>query len=114
MPLRESHHSNAGSPWIDCSAHFKFGGVALTEVNWEPLDSYLENLPEHFAAFNLEDRYKAEHVAKIMPCNWKLAMEAFVEAYHVASVHPQVLGYYGDTNTATPTPSTTCGRVSGT
>ena len=82
--------------------------------NWEPLDSYLENLPEHFAAFNLEDRYKAEHVAKIMPCNWKLAMEAFVEAYHVASAHPQVLGYYGDTNTATPTPSTTCGRVSGT
>jgi phenylpropionate dioxygenase-like ring-hydroxylating dioxygenase large terminal subunit len=65
----------------------------------EPLDSYLENLPEHFAAFNLEDRYKAAHVAKIMPCNWKLAMEAFVEAYHVAFAHPQVLGYYGDTNT---------------
>lgn len=65
----------------------------------EPLDSYLENLPEHFATFRLEDRYKAAHVAKIMPCNWKLAMEAFVEAYHVADAHPQVLGYYGDTNT---------------
>ena len=65
----------------------------------EPLTSYLENLPEHFAAFDLEDRYKAAHVAKIMPCNWKLAMEAFVEAYHVAFAHPQVLGYYGDTNT---------------
>ena len=65
----------------------------------EPLDSYLENLPEHFAAFTLEDRYKAAHVAKIMPCNWKLAMEAFVEAYHVPFAHPQVLGYYGDSNT---------------
>ena len=65
----------------------------------EPLDSYLENLPEHFAAFTLEDRYKAAHVAKIMPCNWKLAMEAFVEAYHVPYAHPQVLGYYGDSNT---------------
>ena len=65
----------------------------------EPLQSYLENLPEHFAAFDLEDRYVAAHVAKIMPCNWKLAMEAFVEAYHVAFAHPQVLGYYGDTNT---------------
>lgn len=65
----------------------------------EPLESYLENLPEHFAAFDLEDRYVAAHVAKIMPCNWKLAMEAFVEAYHVAFAHPQVLGYYGDTNT---------------
>lgn len=65
----------------------------------EPLESYLENLPEHFAAFSLEDRYLAAHVAKIMPCNWKLAMEAFVEAYHVPFAHPQVLGYYGDSNT---------------
>jgi phenylpropionate dioxygenase-like ring-hydroxylating dioxygenase large terminal subunit len=65
----------------------------------EPLESYLENLPVHFADFRLEDRYLAAHVAKIMPCNWKLAMEAFVEAYHVASAHPQVLPYYGDTNT---------------
>jgi phenylpropionate dioxygenase-like ring-hydroxylating dioxygenase large terminal subunit len=65
----------------------------------EPLESYLEVLPAHFAAFNLEDRYKAAHVGKIMPCNWKLAMEAFVEAYHVGFAHPQVQGYYGDTNT---------------
>lgn len=78
-----------------------WGGFVFVnfDADCEPLDSYLENLPEHFAAFDLEDRYKAAHVAKIMPCNWKLAMEAFVEAYHVASAHPQVLGYYGDTNT---------------
>ena len=78
-----------------------WGGFVFVnfDPNCEPLDSYLENLPEHFAAFKLEDRYKAAHVAKIMPCNWKLAMEAFVEAYHVAFAHPQVLGYYGDTNT---------------
>lgn len=78
-----------------------WGGFVFVnfDPDCEPLESYLEILPEHFAAFKLEDRYKAAHVAKIMPCNWKLAMEAFVEAYHVASAHPQVLGYYGDTNT---------------
>jgi phenylpropionate dioxygenase-like ring-hydroxylating dioxygenase large terminal subunit len=65
----------------------------------EPLETYLEILPEHFKTFALEDRYKAVHVAKIMPCNWKLAMEAFIEAYHVPLAHPQVLGYYGDENT---------------
>ena len=65
----------------------------------EPLDSYLENLPEHFDGFRLQDRYKAAHVAKIMPCNWKLAMEAFIESYHVPCAHPQVMAYYGDTNT---------------
>jgi phenylpropionate dioxygenase-like ring-hydroxylating dioxygenase large terminal subunit len=72
-------------------------------INFDPdcesLESYLEILPEHFKAFNLEDRYVAAHVAKIMNCNWKLGMEAFIEAYHVASAHPQVLGYYGDLNT---------------
>ena len=78
-----------------------WGGFVFVnfDAECEPLDSYLENLPEHFAAFNLEDRYVAAHVAKVMPCNWKLAMEAFVEAYHVPYAHPQVLGYYGDSNT---------------
>ena len=78
-----------------------WGGFVFVnfDPDCEPLDSYLENLPEHFAAFNLEDKYVAAHVAKVMPCNWKLAMEAFVEAYHVPYAHPQVLGYYGDSNT---------------
>ena len=78
-----------------------WGGFVFVNFDLEcgPLESYLENLPEHFKAFNLEDRYKAVHVGKIMPCNWKLAMEAFVEAYHVPYAHPQVLSYYGDSNT---------------
>lgn len=78
-----------------------WGGFVFVNMDsdCEPLDSYLENLPEHFDGFALENRYKAAHVAKIMPCNWKLALEAFIEAYHVPSAHPQVLGYYGDSNT---------------
>jgi phenylpropionate dioxygenase-like ring-hydroxylating dioxygenase large terminal subunit len=65
----------------------------------EPFQDYLEILPEHFKDFALEDRYKAVHVAKVMPCNWKLGMEAFIEAYHVPIAHPQVVNYYGDSNT---------------
>ena len=65
----------------------------------EPFEDYLEILPEHFKDFALEDRYKAVHVAKVMPCNWKLGMEAFIEAYHVPVAHPQVVNYYGDSNT---------------
>lgn len=78
-----------------------WGGFVFVnfDPDCEPLDTYLENLPAHFAPFNLEDRYVAAHVAKIMPCNWKLAMEAFVEAYHVSVAHPQVMSYYGDSNT---------------
>lgn len=78
-----------------------WGGFVFVNLDpdCEPFESYLENLPEHFAAFALEDRYVAAHVAKIMPCNWKLGMEAFTEAYHVPIAHPQVTGYYGDSNT---------------
>ena len=78
-----------------------WGGFVFVnfDPDCEPFESYLENLPEHFEAFDLENRYVAAHVAKIMPCNWKLGMEAFVEAYHVPVAHPQVTAYYGDSNT---------------
>ena len=65
----------------------------------EPLERYLEVLPAHFKAFGLENRWKAVHGAKIMPCNWKLAQEAFMEGFHINSTHPQSVGYTGDTNT---------------
>ncbi len=79
----------------------QWGGFVFINIdaNAEPFDRYIENLGEHFAGFALENRYKAAHVGKIMPCNWKLGMEAFIEAYHVPSAHPQVTGYYGDSNT---------------
>jgi phenylpropionate dioxygenase-like ring-hydroxylating dioxygenase large terminal subunit len=78
-----------------------WGGFVFVnfDKDCQPFESYLENLPAHFEAFALENRYKAAHVAKIMPCNWKLGMEAFIEAYHVPIAHPQVATYYGDSNT---------------
>ena len=78
-----------------------WGGFVF--VNFDPLceslESYLEILPAHFKAFRLEDRWKAIHVAKVMPCNWKLCMEAFIESFHIAVTHPQTMTYVGDVNT---------------
>jgi hypothetical protein len=34
-----------------------------------------------------------------LPANWKLTMEAFMEAYHVINTHPQVAPSNGDANT---------------
>ena len=69
------------------------------DADCEPLESYLECLPEHFKAFGLDDRYKAVHGGKILPCNWKLAQEAFMEGLHIATTHPQSVEYTADTNT---------------
>jgi phenylpropionate dioxygenase-like ring-hydroxylating dioxygenase large terminal subunit len=63
-----------------------------------PLTDHLGNLTEHFAAWPLEERFKQAHVAKVLRCNWKLAQEAFMEAYHVVATHPQLLPGIGDAN----------------
>lgn len=69
---------------IDIWAGFVFINL---DDNCGPLADYLGVLPEHLDDFNIEDRYKAIHVSKVAPCNWKIAQEAFVEGYHVAQTH---------------------------
>ncbi len=68
------------------------------DPNAVPLREFLGVLPEHFASWPLEQRYVAVHVEKILPANWKMAMEAFLEAYHVLATHPEGLRTAGDAN----------------
>jgi phenylpropionate dioxygenase-like ring-hydroxylating dioxygenase large terminal subunit len=63
-----------------------------------PFETHLSALPEHFRRWNLEDRYVQAHVSKVIRANWKIAQEAFCEAFHVNATHPQTLPYLGDTN----------------
>jgi hypothetical protein len=63
-----------------------------------PLEAHLGELPSHFERWPLEERYKEAHVAKVLRCNWKVAQEAFMEAYHVVATHPQLLPGIGDAN----------------
>jgi nitrite reductase/ring-hydroxylating ferredoxin subunit len=77
-----------------------WGGFVFVNFDREaaPLADHLGDLPQHFAAWPLERRYKQAHVAKVLRCNWKLAQEAFMEAYHVVATHPQLLAGIGDAN----------------
>ncbi|GAD50055.1 putative iron-sulfur protein [Caenibius tardaugens NBRC 16725] len=61
-----------------------------------PLADYLEDLPAHFARWPLDQRYTAAHVSKVMDCNWKIALEAFLETFHVVGLHPESLPFFGD------------------
>jgi nitrite reductase/ring-hydroxylating ferredoxin subunit len=64
-----------------------------------PLAEYLgREAMAHIDAWKLQDRYVYLHVAKRLPCNWKLAVEAFLEAYHVIETHSQVAVSNGDAN----------------
>lgn len=77
-----------------------WGGFVFVNMdpNAAPLLEHLGELPDHFSRWPLEKRYKAAHVAKVLRCNWKVAQEAFMEAYHVVATHPQLLAGIGDAN----------------
>ena len=72
-------------------------------INMDPaapdLRTYLgKEALAHIEAWKLEDRYIYLHVQKSYPANWKLALEAFAEAYHVIETHPQVAPSNADAN----------------
>ncbi len=64
----------------------------------EELEMFLGSLIEYFVDWTLEDRYIEGHAANIYKANWKVAQEAFMEAFHVPSTHPQMLVRMGDVN----------------
>jgi phenylpropionate dioxygenase-like ring-hydroxylating dioxygenase large terminal subunit len=100
-----SWHLDGGLREIPCRWDFphvkddEFGLIELPCDTWAgfvfvnfdrdagPLADYLGVLPEHFQNWGLEDRYVAIHTAKELPGNWKMCMEAFLEAYHVLATH---------------------------
>lgn len=63
----------------------------------EPLEDFLGDIDRHFT-IPFHRRYKAAHLIKRLPCNWKVAQEAFMESYHVVATHPALLGSFGDAN----------------
>lgn len=69
---------------VDTWAGFVFINL---DDDCRPLKEYLDILPEHLDEFGLEDRYKAVHASQVVPCNWKVVQEAFIEGYHVAQTH---------------------------
>jgi phenylpropionate dioxygenase-like ring-hydroxylating dioxygenase large terminal subunit len=62
------------------------------------LEAFVEDLADQFAVWDPAGFYKEVHVARVLPANWKIAQEAFCEAFHANATHPQILTYLGDTN----------------
>ena len=69
----------------------RWGGFVFInpDGNAAAFEEHIGNLNEHFESAPLDERRIAVHVARVMPANWKVAMEAFLESYHVSPTHPQ-------------------------
>jgi phenylpropionate dioxygenase-like ring-hydroxylating dioxygenase large terminal subunit len=64
-----------------------------------PLEDTLGVLPSHFADWVGTERVTAFHLRKLIRANWKIVLEAFLEAYHVIETHSNFMGFTGDANT---------------
>ena len=62
----------------------------------EPLADYLAPVPHFIDPFELDRMRYRWAVSVRLPCNWKVALEAFNEGYHVAATHPQLLDVIGN------------------
>lgn len=65
------------------------------DLECEPLREFLEPVASLLEPFEFEKMRYRFRAWGIFDCNWKVALEAFLEPYHVAGTHPQ-LTKYGD------------------
>ena len=64
----------------------------------EPLADFLEGVPADVAWAGI-DEYRMQAVLRLeLACNWKVAIEAFSETYHVQGIHREMLASTDDVN----------------
>jgi nitrite reductase/ring-hydroxylating ferredoxin subunit len=64
-----------------------------------PLSEYLAPVPSYLDPYEIQRMRYRWYVSVKLPCNWKVALEAFDESYHLAGTHPQLLIGQGDDTT---------------
>jgi phenylpropionate dioxygenase-like ring-hydroxylating dioxygenase large terminal subunit len=79
-------NTHLGAVNVDC-----WGGWIWINMDpdCEPLRDYLEPAATMLDPFGLQDMRCKWRRWLYFDCNWKVAMEAFNETYHVATTHPQ-------------------------
>ncbi len=85
---------------LDAVACDTWGGFVFVHLGASPpaLADYLEVLPDHFESVPLDSRYVSMHTQKVLPGNWKMCLEAFIEAFHVTTTHPEGAKFTADAN----------------
>jgi phenylpropionate dioxygenase-like ring-hydroxylating dioxygenase large terminal subunit len=69
-------------------------------INMDPgaptLMEYLGEIPDLMSAYKMENMHVVKDAVLLIDCNWKVGLEAFIEAYHVQASHPQALPLIDD------------------
>ena len=62
----------------------------------KPLAEHIGPLADHIAPYQMERQRILGFVTFEWPCNWRIAADAFNEAYHFAAQHPEMVRYGDD------------------
>jgi len=93
------HLSDADMKLPEVSVGRWGGYIFIREASGGPsLEDYLAPMPDHFRRWKHEECATAIWVGKVVPANWKVVMEAFMESWHTVVTHPQLLPFTGDAN----------------
>ncbi len=84
---------------VPCRVEF-WGGCAFINLddNAAPLLDYLGPVAERLNARNVDQLKTEWWYSTVLPTNWKLAMEAFMESYHTMRTHPQLFAVSDQVN----------------
>ena len=61
-----------------------------------PLAEFLDPLTSLLAPYHLDRLRLRTYLSTVLPANWKVAVDAFNEGYHVQGTHPQLLPWTDD------------------
>lgn len=66
------------------------------DPNAEPLPEFLKPVPQFIDPYEMHTMRYRWYKTTVLPCNWKTALEAFNEGYHVYATHPQLMEFVDD------------------
>lgn len=58
----------------------------------EPIEAYLNGVADDLAPIDIAGMREVGRVSAIVNCNWKAAIDAFLEVYHINAIHPETVG----------------------
>jgi phenylpropionate dioxygenase-like ring-hydroxylating dioxygenase large terminal subunit len=75
-----------------------WGGFVFVNLakNPEPLEQFLDPIPGYLDCIEFDKMRFRWYVTLEIEANWKTAIEAFTESYHVVQTHSQLAPYYDD------------------
>jgi nitrite reductase/ring-hydroxylating ferredoxin subunit len=83
-------HANAGLPEVRLG---EWGGWVwlCMDPEAEALEDYLAPVIRMLGPYELDKMRYRWRQWLVFPCNWKTALEAFIESYHVLGTHPELI-----------------------